>query len=260
MRHNGGHWAVTQDLFTLQTRCGVNLGTSQTYFLPSQGNRTFQHCPLGVSTCRAHQPLTGIQPHHFCNPCPTFTVSVTQEPHEPELGTPVSTAFLQPSQAPHAADRAGLARAAPDLASQSSHSLCSWSEASPGKCHQVLPLLKPLQGPHCSKTPSHPIPASRGSPATQALLLQPHGWLPCDFPFHALTSAAGLALPNPHTAPCPGLHETSIKGSLEPASSPVCLLKEPLFSSSGPCFYLTLSESFCCPAIALTTTVVMRTT
>lgn len=63
---------------------------------------------------------------------------MTQEPHEPDMGTRMSTAFIQPSQALRTAAVAGLA-----MTSQSSHSPRSWAEAFPGKCHQVLPLLKP---------------------------------------------------------------------------------------------------------------------
>lgn len=92
------------------------------------------------------------------------------------MGTSVFTAFIPASQALQAAVIAGLAMAALVLASQSSHSPCSWAEASPGKCHQVLPSLKSPQGPHRSKI-SHPIPSSCGPPDTQALLPQPHGSL-----------------------------------------------------------------------------------
>lgn len=84
------------------------------------------------------------------------------------MGTPVSTAFIPASQALQAAVIAGLAMAAPDLASQSSHSPCSWAEASPSKCHQVLPLLK---------TPR--VPTAQRHPITFLLLVSLQTLRPC---------------------------------------------------------------------------------
>lgn len=163
----------------------------------------------------SHRHLSPAALYCFCNPCPIFTVSMTQEPHEPDMGTPVYTAFIPTSQALQAAVIAGLAMAAPDLASQSSHSPCSWAEASPGKCHQVLPLLKTPRVPTAQRHPSHHIPASCGSPDTQALLPQPHGWLPrililcnhfsswaCSFPLLVFPPTPSEDLQTPEPGAC----------------------------------------------------------
>lgn len=88
--------------------------------------------------------------------------------------TCVSIAFIWPSRALKAAVVAGLAMAALDPASQSCHSPCSWAEASAGKWHQVLPLLKPSGSPLLKGTillPSCFLWLS-------SLLPQPQGWLP----------------------------------------------------------------------------------
>lgn len=154
----------------------------------------FHHCTLGpVSLLKAYVPAG---PHCFCNPCPIFTVTMTQEPHEPDMGTCMSTAFIRPSRALKAAVVAGLAMAALDPASQSCHSPCSWAEASAGKCHQVLPLLKPSGSPLLKGTillpscflwlSSHTGPAST-APGVASL----------GFPSHAIASAAGLTVSHP---------------------------------------------------------------
>lgn len=174
-------------------------------------------------------------PHCFWNPCPIFTVSKTQEPHKPHMGTPVSTAFIQRPQALQAAVTAGLATTALGLASHPSHCVRTWAEASPGKCHQVLPLLKTLRVPVAQKRhpcflrlSSHPGPASAAC-----------GGLPCNSPIPCNRfSSWACSFPPLVLPPPPWDLQTPEPGawSLLPLQSASLLsIKGPLFNPAGPC-------------------------
>lgn len=219
----------------LQTRCGVNplsLGTSQTCVQPPQGTWLFITVPWVPSASRKH--LSPAGPHCFCNPCPIFTVTMTQELHAPDMGTRVSTAFIWPSWALKAAVVAGLAMAALDLASQLSHSPCSWAEASADKCHQVLPLLRPSGSPLLRDTIPYRLPASCGSPAIQALLPKPQGWLPWDP--HSMQLLQQLGWQFPTLSPSGDLQTPEPGAPFLSSLSPPCSLKDHYSILQGPAY------------------------
>lgn len=143
-----------------------SLGSSQACSQPRQGSPEFsalspRYLHFQVPPA-CHMRLSLAGPHHFCSPCLilcSHSLRSQKLAHLHPLHSPEhSGSYMLPS------DQVEQRTWLPSLSALPT----AGAEASPDKCHQVLPLLKTLRVPHCSK-----IPAPRD------LLLQPHRWFLC---------------------------------------------------------------------------------